>query len=360
MAGLGHSPVHAAALLRNIHTHGETDLQRMENIPRALRAALAGQTECALPEIVSSDRARDGTCKWLLRLACGDVIETVLIPSPGRTSLCVSSQAGCALNCTFCRTARSGFGRNLSSHEIIAQLWLARHRLQPETPVTHVVFMGMGEPLANLDAVTQATCVMRDDFGYAMGRRQVTVSTAGLPGGIDRLRETSDVSLALSLHAPSDALRSKLMPINVRHPINEVLAACRRYARGRSRRHRIIIEYLLLNGVNDSPDCARELTVRLRGLPCMVNLIPFNAFPGSGFTASPEPVRARFRDILQEAGLVAVTRRPRRSGHRGGVRAVGGRGQKTSRSSAASPIQLRWHPPWGLQHESLAVCARDA
>lgn len=307
----GCSPIHAVSLVREIHRHGELSLERMDSIPQHVRAALREQTECALPSVVESSCARDGTRKWLLRLGCGDVIETVLIPAAGRATLCLSSQAGCALNCTFCRTARSGFGRNLTAHEIVSQLWLVRHRLQPEMPVTHVVFMGMGEPLANLDAVADAAHLFRDPHAYSMGCRQVTVSTAGLVPGIDRLRQVADVSLAVSLHAPDDVLRTQLMPINARYPIDDLLAACRRYADGGSRKRKIIIEYVLLDDVNDSPECARALAGRLRDLPCKVNLIPFNAFPESGYAASPEPVRNRFREILCEEGIVAITRRPR-------------------------------------------------
>ena len=311
LADLGQPLAHAASLVRQVHGDGEICPERMGAVPQSVRAALSEQVECVLPDVVESSCARDETRKWLLRLVCGDVIEMVLIPTAGRTTLCVSSQAGCALNCTFCRTARSGFGRNLSAHEIVSQLWLVRHRLQPDTQVTHVVFMGMGEPLANLDAVAGAVHLFRDDHAYSLGWRHVTVSTAGLVPGIDRLRQITDVSLALSLHAPDDALRTRLMPINARYPIDELLAACRRYAEGRSRKHRIIIEYVLLEGVNDSPECARMLARRLRDLPCKVNLIPFNHFPGSSYAVSPEPVRHRFREILREEGIVAITRRPR-------------------------------------------------
>lgn len=307
----GCSPVHAGSLIRGIHRHGEGDPERIDSIPQTVRSALRGRTECILPDVVESSRARDGTRKWLLRLTCGNVIEMVLIPTRGRATLCLSSQAGCALSCTFCRTARSGFERNLSAHEIVSQLWLVRHRLQPDILVTHVVFMGMGEPLANLDAVAGAADLFRDSHAYSLGRRQVTVSTAGLVPGIDRLRRVADVSLAVSLHAPDDALRTQLMPINARYPIDDLLAACRRYAAGRARKHKIIIEYVLLDGVNDHPECAQALAQRIRGLPCKVNLIPFNAFPGSGYAASPEPVRSRFREILCEEGIVATTRRPR-------------------------------------------------
>ena len=307
----GCSPVHATSLVRKIHRHDELGLERMDNVPRSVRAALRERTEPMLPSVVEASCARDGTRKWLLRLACGDIIETVLIPTAGRVTLCLSSQAGCALNCTFCRTARSGFGRNLTAQEIVSQLWLVRHRLQPDVPVTHVVFMGMGEPLANLDAVADAAHLFRDDHAYSLGRRQVTVSTAGLVPGIDRLRQIADVSLAVSLHAPGDALRTQLMPINARYPIDSLLAACRRYVDGGSRRHRIIIEYVLLDGVNDSLECAQALAGRLRSLPCKVSLIPFNAFPDSGYAASLEPVRNRFREVLLEEGVVAITRRPR-------------------------------------------------
>ena len=311
LAERGESTTHAAALLRQIHRHGECRAERMDGLPRRLRLRLRNATECVLPDVVESRRARDGTHKWLLRLACGNVIETVLIPSPARTTLCISSQAGCALGCAFCRTARSGFGRNLAAHEIVAQLWLARHRLRPETPITNVVFMGMGEPLANPEAVLAALALLQDDHAYALGRRRITVSTAGLVPGIDRLRRTAPVSLAVSLHAPDDALRTRLMPINARYPMAELLAACRRYVGGRTRKHTVTIEYALLDGVNDSLAQARALARRLEGLPAKVNLIPFNPFPGSGFAASSAAAQNRFGRILCEAGIVTLTRRPR-------------------------------------------------
>ncbi len=311
LAERGHSPIHADALIRAIHRHGQLDFERMDDVPRRAREAARARVDLSLPDVVDSRRARDGTRKWLLRLDGGDVIEMVLIPSAGRVTLCLSSQAGCALNCAFCRTARSGFTRNLEMREIVSQLWLARHRLQPDMPVTHVVFMGMGEPLANLDAVVGAIRLFQDPHAHAMGGRQVTVSTAGLVQGMDRLRRLADVGLAVSLHAPDDALRSRLMPINARYPIRDLLDACWRYAEGRSRKRKIIIEYVLLRDVNDSPERARALGERLRGLPCKVNLIPFNVFPGSGYAASPESARARFREILREKGIVATTRRPR-------------------------------------------------
>lgn len=311
LADQGCPPVHAASLVRRIHRYGESRPERLDSLPRKVCIALHEQVEWALPDVVESRCARDGTHKWLLRLACGNVIETVLIPAAGRATLCLSSQAGCALGCRFCRTARSGFSRNLMTHEIVSQLWLVRHRLRPDVPVTHVVFMGMGEPLANLDAVAGAANLFRDAHAYALGRRQVTVSTAGLVPGIDRLRQLADVSLAVSLHAPDDVLRTRLMPINARYPVADLLAACRRYVEGRSRRQRIIIEYVLLDGVNDSPECAKALATRLHGLPCKVNLIPFNAFPESGYAASGAAARSRFREILCEKGIVVTTRRPR-------------------------------------------------
>ncbi len=311
LAERGESVAHAAALLQQIHRHGECRAERMDCLPRRLRLLLSDATECVLPEVAESRRASDGTHKWLLRLACGNVIETVLIPGPARTTLCISSQAGCALGCAFCRTARSGFGRNLTAHEIVAQLWLVRHRLRPETPITNVVFMGMGEPLANPDAVLAALALFQNDHAYALGRRRITVSTAGLVPGIDRLRRTEPVSLAVSLHAPDDALRTRLMPINARYPMAALLAACRRYVAGRTRKHTVTVEYALLDGVNDSHEQARALARRLEGLPAKVNLIPFNPFPGSGFAASGVAAQNRFGCILREAGIVTLTRRPR-------------------------------------------------
>ena len=346
----GCSPIHAASLIRKIHRHGELNLERIDSIPQHVRIALCEQAECTLPDVVESSHAQDGTRKWLLRLDCGDVIEAVLIPTEGRTTLCLSSQAGCALNCTFCRTARSGFARNLTAHEIVSQLWLAQHRLQSDTPVTHIVFMGMGEPLANLDAVADAANLFRDPHAYSMGCRQVTVSTAGLVPGIDRLRQVADVSLAVSLHAPDDALRTQLMPINARYPIDDLLAACRRYVDGRSRKHKIIIEYVLLDGINDSPECARALARRLCDLPCKVNLIPFNAFPGSGYAASPESARNRFRETLCGEGIVAITRRPRGDD----IAAACGQLAGDIREPRAG---MPWVDDLALRHESLPTAS---
>ncbi len=307
----GASAAHATTLLQQIHRHGEWRPEAMKNVPSHVQAALSKTAKWQLPDVVETHHAQDGTCKWLLRLTCGNIIETVLIPSATRNTLCVSSQAGCALGCTFCRTARSGFSRNLAAHEILAQIWLVRHQLQQQTPVTNLVFMGMGEPLANLDAVLAALRVLQDDHAYALGHRRITVSTAGLVPQIERLHKHANVSLAVSLHAADDALRTRLMPINARYPIDALLSACRRYVGAHSRKRTVTIEYALLAGINDSLAQARRLAERLQGLPSKVNLIPFNPFPGSGFAPSSEKVQRRFGEALTQAGIVTLTRRPR-------------------------------------------------
>ena len=286
----------------------------MTNLSKSLRAKLAEIAEIRPPEIVSDRLSVDGTRKWLLKVDSGNCIEMVFIPEENRGTLCVSSQVGCALNCTFCSTAQQGFNRNLRTEEIIGQLWLATSLLErpgaENRAVTNVVLMGMGEPLLNLDNVIGALELMLEDFAYGLARRRVTLSTAGVVPGIDRLSERCPVSLAVSLHAPDDALRDELVPLNRSYPIAELLAACRRYA-ARNPKERITFEYVMLDGVNDSPSQAKALAKVLSGVPAKVNLIPFNPFPDARYRRSPEARIDAFRDVLMRAGLMTITRKTR-------------------------------------------------
>ncbi|MCC6534220.1 MAG: 23S rRNA (adenine(2503)-C(2))-methyltransferase RlmN [Burkholderiales bacterium] len=319
LAGWGEKPFRARQLLRWVHQLGESDFAAMTDLAKSLRARLATDADVTLPRVRADSRSADGTRKWLLDVGAGNAVESVLIPEPDRRTLCISSQAGCALECAFCATGRQGFNRNLSTAEIIGQLWWANHCLAREQTiethadrrmVTNVVMMGMGEPLANFDNVVAALRLMIDERAYGLSRRRVTVSTAGLVSGIDRLRDACPVALAVSLHAPNDALRDRLVPINRKWPIDALLAACLRYL-DRAPRDFITFEYVLLEDVNDRPEHARELVARLRGVPCKVNLIPFNPFAGSGFERSPREAVARFRDILMRASLLTTVRRTR-------------------------------------------------
>jgi 23S rRNA (adenine2503-C2)-methyltransferase len=257
----------------------------------------------------------DGTHKWLLRLEDGNCIETVYIPEKDRGTLCVSSQVGCALDCTFCSTARQGFSRNLTVAEIIGQLWAAKRSLQPEAGntrvISNVVMMGMGEPLLNFTNVIDAMRLMLDDNAYGLSKRRVTLSTSGVVPALDRLRDEIDVSLALSLHAGNDELRDKLVPINKKYPIKVLMDACKRYMKGKAARERITIEYVMLDGVNDSDQHARELIFTLKNIPCKVNLIPFNPFPETRYKRSSSKRINAFRDTLIASGLIVVTRSTR-------------------------------------------------
>ncbi len=312
--GMGEKPFRAGQVLQWIHQYGIDNFDAMSNVGRALRERLAENAEIVAPEIVLDLAASDGTRKWLLRLADGNCIETVFIPEEGRGTLCVSSQVGCTLNCTFCSTGHQGFNRNLNAGEIIAQLWVANKALgrdpKGDRVITNVVMMGMGEPLLNFDNVVAAMRLMLDDMGYGLSKRRVTLSTAGVVPAIDRLRETCQVSLAVSLHAPDDALRDQLVPINRKYPIAMLLDACRRYVAGDGRR-RITFEYVMLAGVNDSGQHARALSRLLADVPSKVNLIPFNPFPEGIYQRSDRATIDRFREILLDAGLMTVTRKTR-------------------------------------------------
>ncbi|MFZ4699383.1 MAG: 23S rRNA (adenine(2503)-C(2))-methyltransferase RlmN [Candidatus Methylumidiphilus sp.] len=307
---IGDKPFRAAQLLQWIHQRGIDDFAAMTNLGKPLRAYLAEHCEIRPPEIVQSQLAADGVRKWVLQVDANNRIETVFIPEEGRGTLCVSSQVGCALGCPFCSTAQQGFNRNLSVAEIIGQLWVAQRELGAERRITNVVLMGMGEPLLNFDNVIAATELMMDDFSYCLSKRRVTLSTSGVVPALDRLAQVSDVSLAVSLHAPDDTLRDELVPINRKYPIKELLAACKRYI-GKDARRKVTIEYVLLEGINDSPAHARALAKLLANVPSKVNLIPFNPFPNSRYRCSSLETIARFSEIVQLAGIITTTRKTR-------------------------------------------------
>lgn len=307
----GDKPFRAQQILKWIYQQGVDDFAAMTNLSKSLREALAAEACIQGPRVAADQRSADGSRKWLFELADGNRIESVYIPEPERATLCISSQVGCALNCSFCSTAQQGFNRNLTSAEIIGQLWMANRLLAADgkPAVSNVVFMGMGEPLLNLDNVLPAVRLMQDDFAYALSKRRVTVSTAGVLPGLQRLTEETDVSLALSLHAPDNELRDELVPINKKYRIADVLSACKTYV-GEGRR-RVTIEYVMLDGVNDSDAQARALARVLEGVPSKVNLIPFNPFPRTRYRRSSGPRIERFRDILHAAGVVTTTRKTR-------------------------------------------------
>ncbi|WLQ17291.1 23S rRNA (adenine(2503)-C(2))-methyltransferase RlmN [Hahella aquimaris] len=313
---LGEKKFRATQLMKWMYHLGVSDFDLMTNMSKALREKLKDVAEVSVPEVIYEDISADGTRKWVMRLAGGNSIETVYIPDNGRGTLCVSSQIGCSLDCSFCSTGKQGFNRNLSSAEIIGQLWVAArsfgdYDLSKERYVTNVVFMGMGEPLLNFDNVVRACDVMMDDFGFGISKRRLTVSTSGLVPALDKLGDVTDVSLAISLHAPNNPLRDVLVPVNKKYPIEELLAACHRYLGKLSDKRRITVEYTLIAGVNDSETHARELRDLLRDLPCKINLIPFNPFPNSGYERPSRNATLRFQKVLSDAGYVATIRTTR-------------------------------------------------
>jgi 23S rRNA (adenine2503-C2)-methyltransferase len=342
-AGLGEKPYRARQLLRWIHQAGVDDFSAMTDMSRPLRERLAARASIAAPRVLADTTAADGTRKWLLDVGTGNAIETVFIPESNRGTLCISSQAGCALECSFCSTGKQGFNRNLTVDEIIGQLWLANRGLgrgvTEERPISNVVMMGMGEPLANFENVVAAMRLMLDDSAYGLSRRRVTLSTAGLVPGIDRLREACPVALAVSLHAPSDALRDELVPINRKYPIRELLAACLRYLEAAPRDF-VTFEYVMLEGVNDSVGQARELAALVSEVPCKINLIPFNPFAGVDYRRSSPEAIARFRDVLMQAGLVATVRKTRGDDIAAACGQLAGRVQDRTRRTAARQQEL--------------------
>lgn len=312
---LGEKPFRATQVFKWIHQYGVTDFEQMTNLGKALRLRLSEISEIKLSETAYAQHSNDGTYKWVVRFDDGNCVETVYIPEEGRGTLCVSSQVGCALNCSFCSTARQGFSRNLTVAEIISQVWLAVRALseqdgQHDKKITNVVMMGMGEPLLNYDAVVAAMAIMRDDHAYGLSKYRVTLSTSGLVPEMQRLSEQSDVALAVSLHASNDALRDVLVPINKKYPLKELLAACKSHFAKEPRR-KVTFEYVMLAGVNDSDELAHELVSILRGIPCKVNLIPFNPFPQTPYQCSSNNRIHAFREILKSAGLVTTVRKTR-------------------------------------------------
>ena len=309
----GERPYRARQMMRWMYGRAIIDPAQMTDLSVGLRASLMTTVDTELPRVKKLQRATDGTLKWLLDIGGGQEIETVYIPEPRRGTLCISSQAGCAMDCSFCATGKQGFNRNLSAAEIIGQIIVARCALDSQTAangISNVVFMGMGEPLANLREVAEVCDLLTDDFGLALSRRRVTVSTCGLVPQIARLAKLTNVALAVSLHASDDELRDELVPINRRHPIKELLAACWNYA-SETRSREITFEYVMLDGVNDTPADATRLAGLLAGKPAKVNLIPFNSFPGTIYQRSPQRVIDDFRQALLDRGIIAITRRTR-------------------------------------------------
>lgn len=312
-SGMSEKPWRATQIMKWVYHQGVTDFEQMTDISKDLRQQLAKETVFRIPEIVSAKTSNDGTRKWVLRIDDKNCIETVFIPEKDRGTLCISSQVGCPLDCSFCSTGKQGFNRNLGVAEIIGQLWLANRELdgfQKQRPVTNVVMMGMGEPLLNFENVVMAMDLMKDDLGFNLSQKRVTLSTAGMVPGIDRLARTTKVSLAVSLHAPSDEIRNVLVPLNRRFPVKQLMAACKRYAEARDF-DPITFEYVMLDGVNDSPAEARELVKILKDVPAKVNLIPFNPFPGASYSCSSRRTIDEFRDILMREGIITITRKTR-------------------------------------------------
>ena len=313
--GLEEKPFRAQQLVQWVHQFGYDNFDKMSNLGKGLRAKLSEIAEIRLPEMVSEHKSRDGTCKWLLKLDCGNCIETVYIPEVSRGTLCVSSQVGCSLNCSFCATGKQGFNRNLSTAEIIGQVWLAVRALSKQNgahdkQITNVVMMGMGEPLMNFDKVVSAMDLMMDDYAYGLSKRRVTLSTSGILPELRRLQSISPVSLAVSLHAPNDELRDELVPINKKYPLKDLMALCKDYYKGEHKR-KVTFEYVMLKGVNDKPEHAHQLARLLHDVPSKVNLIPFNPFPLTQYERSEKHTIETFTDILRRKGINTITRKTR-------------------------------------------------
>lgn len=310
----GEKSFRAKQVLRWIYKVGESDFDAMSDLAISLRAKLKELACIQAPKVMREESASDGTLKWLLDMGTGNAVETVFIPEESRGTLCVSTQAGCALDCAFCSTGKQGFNRNLSTAEIIGQVWWVNHQLGKTAeglwPITNVVLMGMGEPLLNFDSTVSALRLMLDDNAYGLSRRRVTVSTSGIVPAMDRLRDECPVALAVSLHASNDTLRNELVPINQKYPLHELMAACRRYLE-KAPRDFITFEYVMLAGVNDSAQHARELIELVLNVPCKFNLIPFNPFPQAPYKRSDMGAVLRFRDVLMQADLVTTIRKVR-------------------------------------------------
>lgn len=315
LLSIGEKPFRATQLLQWIHQYGVVDFDKMTNLSKLLREQLKEKAEVKTPEIAYSQHSKDGTRKWLIKLEDGNSVETVFIPEDDRGTLCISSQVGCSLNCTFCSTAQQGFNRNLKVSEIIGQVWIAVRALSEnegrhDRKITNVVMMGMGEPLLNFDAVVSAMSIMRHDFAYGLSKYRVTLSTSGVVPAMIKLAESIDVALAVSLHAPNDELRNILVPINKKYPLKALLASCKQYFANEPRR-KVTMEYVMLDGINDEDKHARELIKLLQNIPCKVNLIPFNPFPNTPYQCSSKERMRRFKEILQHAGVLTTIRKTR-------------------------------------------------
>lgn len=315
-AELGEKRFRATQVLKWIHQFGAESFDEMTNISKALRERLKQVAEIREPEVVMQDISKDGTRKWVIRVEGGSCVETVLIPEGDRGTLCISSQVGCSLNCSFCSTGKQGFNRNLTAAEVIGQVRIAIKSFGPMDPanprkVTNVVLMGMGEPLMNFENVVSSIILMMDDNAYGLSKRRVTLSTAGVVPAIDKLGEVTDVSLAISLHAPNDELRDVLVPINKRYNIESLMDACRRYLGKLQDKRVITIEYTLMADVNDRPEHAKQLAKLLKTVPCKLNLIPFNPFPNSGYERPTEEAISYFKECMQKAGVLTTVRRTR-------------------------------------------------
>lgn len=316
LAGFGEKPFRATQIIKWIHQQGVTDIEDMSNISKTLRQTLCEKAEINLPEVKARYAAHDGCYKWIVEVTSGSSVEMVFIPEAGRGTLCISSQVGCSLDCSFCATGKQGFNSDLTAAEIIGQLWLANRELGTfgtKTPrkVTNVVMMGMGEPLLNFDNVMDAISLMMEDNCYGLSKRRVTISTSGVVPAINKLSQYTDASLAISLHAPNDELRSKIVPINRKYPISELLKSVNTYLDSLTDSRVVTIEYILISGVNDHRQHARELADLLRQLPCKINLIPFNHFEGSDYRKSSNSAISNFRKILQDAGYTVTIRTTR-------------------------------------------------
>ena len=343
-SSIGERPFRSTQVLQWIHKFGVVDFESMTNLSKSLRESLTHSATIEAPQIIETQKSDDGTIKWLLKVDEKNSVETVFIPEDSRGTLCVSYQVGCPLDCRFCATAQQGFNRNLSTAEIIGQVWVAAkalgHHPQNNRVITNVVMMGMGEPLLNFDNVITAMRIMLDDFAYGLARRRVTLSTAGHVPGIDKLRENCPVSLAVSLHAPNDELRDTIVPINKKYPIAELLDACKRYVEINPH-DMITFEYVMLKGVNDSQSNAKELIKILNDVPAKVNLIPFNPFPGTNYECSEMETINAFRQRLQQSGIVTVTRKTRGDDIAAACGQLVGEVQaKSARKAKAHPVTM--------------------
>lgn len=309
----GHKSFRATQVLKWIHQQHVSDFEQMTNLNKSLRAELSAQCTLNSPDVIAQHLSKDGTIKWILKLDDNNSVETVFIPEEDRGTLCVSSQVGCTLNCSFCATGKQGFNRNLTTAEIIGQLWQAeRQLLNLNVPqkITNIVMMGMGEPLYNFDAVIGAIRLMLDDNAYMLSKKRVTISTAGVLPEMLKLKETLDIALAVSLHAPNDTLRNELVPLNKKYPISDLMEVCQHYfAKGSKRK--ILFEYVMLNGINDTPQHASQLAKLIKNIPCKVNLIPYNPVVGIAYRRSSADRIDRFQSILHNQGIRTLTRRTR-------------------------------------------------